>query len=67
MHPRGLPPSACPQAPLQAAFEKQRPALDTQNTGRRVTLEGFWPSLHLGDQADLTHLKSYCKQAKEQS
>ena len=32
-----------------------------------MTLEGFWPSLHLGDQADLTHLKSYCKQAKEQS
>ena len=62
-----LPPPASPQAPLQAAFEKQSPALDTQNTGRRATLEGFWPSLHLGDQADLTHLKSYCKQAKEQS
>ena len=65
-------PPGCPhppprKPPLQAAFEKQSPALDSQNTGRRATLEGFWSSLHLGDQADLTHLKSYCKQAKEQS
>lgn len=59
----GAPPG-CPylpphKPPLQAAFEKQTLPW-TVRTLAVSDAGGFLASLYLGDQADLTHLKSYC-------